>query len=70
MLRRLVVVCALVLLCSMWAAAQEPSQEPSKVDIFGGYQYLHANSGVTGVGGLNFNGWNAAVSGYFTRNFA
>jgi hypothetical protein len=43
MLRRLVVVCALVLFCSMWAAAQEPSQEPSKVDIFGGYQYLDAN---------------------------
>ena len=45
------------------------AQEPSKVDIFGGYQYLHANSGVSGVDGLNFNGWNAAVSGYFTRNF-
>ena len=46
-----------------------PGTEPSKVDIFGGYQYLHANSGVSGVGGWNFNGWNAAVSGYFTRNF-
>ena len=68
MLRKFVVVCVLVLLCSMRAAAQEPSQ-PSKVDIFGGYQYLHANSGVSGVDGLNFNGWNAAVSGYFTRNF-
>jgi len=67
MLKKLVVISALLLLCSMWAAAQE--QEPSKVDIFGGYQYLHANSGVSGVGGWNFNGWNAAVSGYFTRNF-
>ena len=68
MFRKFVVVSALMLLCSMGAAAQEPSP-PSKVDIFGGYQYLHANSGVSGVDGLNFNGWNAAVSGYFTRNF-
>jgi hypothetical protein len=52
MLKKLVVIGALVLLCSMWAAAQD--QEPSKVDIFGGYQYLHANSGVSGVGRAEF----------------
>ena len=50
-----------VLLLSAAAMAED------KADIFGGYQYLHANSGVSGVGGFNLNGWNGAVSGYFNR---
>jgi len=37
--------------------------------MFAGYQYLHASSGVSGVDGVHFNGWNAALSGYFTPNF-
>lgn len=39
-------------------------------EIFGGYQYFHANSGVSFSGFDNFslNGWEGAVSGYFSRN--
>jgi hypothetical protein len=65
MLRKLFFICAVLSLGSILAVAQESS----KVDIFGGYQRLHASSGVSGVDGVNFNGWNAALSGYFTRNF-
>ena len=64
MLRKLVVLCALLSIFSVLALAQEPA----KAEIFGGYQYLHVNSGVSGAPSFNFNGWNAAVSGYFTRN--
>jgi hypothetical protein len=67
MLRKLVVVCALISVFSILAVGQEAS-ETSKVDIFGGYQYVHANSGVSGVDGINFNGWNASLTGYFNRN--
>lgn len=56
MLRKLFFIGAVMSLGSILAVAQEPS----KVDIFGGYQYLHASSGVSGVDGVNFNGWNAA----------
>lgn len=56
----MVLVCG-VLLFSAAAMAED------KADIFGGYQYLHANSGVSGVNGFNLNGWNGAVSGYFNR---
>ena len=45
------------------------AQDAPKAEIFGGYQYLHANSGVSGVDGFNLNGWNASLSGYFNKNF-
>jgi opacity protein-like surface antigen len=53
-----------LLLCSLASFAQDDS----RVEIFGGYQYLHASTGVSGVNGFNLNGWNASLSGYFTRN--
>src|SRR5262249_37799099 len=65
MLRKLVLIFAVVWLSSILVVAQELS----KVDIFAGYQHLHASSGVSGVDGVDFNGWNAALSGYFTPNF-
>jgi opacity protein-like surface antigen len=64
MLRRLVLICAGLSLFSLAAFGQEDA----KAEIFGGYQYLHANTGVSGVSSLNLNGWNAALSGYFNRN--
>jgi opacity protein-like surface antigen len=59
---------ALMLLCSfllfsLSAAAQD------KAEVFGGYQYLHANSGSSGVPNFNLNGWDAAVSGYVNHYF-
>jgi len=65
MVRKLVLTFAVVSLGSILAVAQEPS----KVDMFAGYQYLHASSGVSGVDGVHFNGWNATLSGYFPPNF-
>lgn len=64
MLRKLALTFAMCSLFSLSALGQETS----KVDIFGGYQYLHASSGISGVDGINFNGWNAALTGYFNRN--
>ena len=66
MKRNFVVVCA-VLLLSLVAFGQERGEAP-KAEIFGGYQYFHANSGVSGLSGFNLNGWNASASGFFSRN--
>ena len=64
MLRKLALLVALMSLLSALAVAQEPA----KAEIFGGYQYFHASSGVSGADSFNLNGWNAALSGYFNRN--
>jgi opacity protein-like surface antigen len=66
MKRNFVVVCA-VLLLSLVAFGRERGEAP-KAEIFGGYQYFHANSGVSGLSGFNLNGWNASASGFFSRN--
>jgi hypothetical protein len=64
MLRRFGLPFVFLLLCSLASYAQDDS----RVEIFGGYEYLHASTGVSGVNGFNLNGWNASLSGYFTRN--
>ncbi len=43
------------------------AQDSAKGEIFGGYQYTRINPG-GGVTGNNFNGWNAAVTGYIKPN--
>lgn len=55
----------MLLLLSGWTVAQDAP----RAEVFGGYQYLRANTGISGVGidHINLNGWNAAVSGYFHR---
>jgi opacity protein-like surface antigen len=45
------------------------SQDAPKAEVFGGYQYLRANTGQSGISSLNLNGWNASLSGYFNRYF-
>jgi opacity protein-like surface antigen len=45
------------------------AQDASRVQIFGGYQFVHANSGIR-IGGIDsfaLNGWDASLSGYFGR---
>jgi opacity protein-like surface antigen len=54
-----------LMILSTFAAAQDAP----KAEIFGGYQYLHASSGVSGVDGFNLNGWNVAASGFANRYF-
>jgi opacity protein-like surface antigen len=66
MKRNFVVVCV-VLSLSLVAFGQERGEAP-RAEIFGGYQYFHANSGVSGLSGFNLNGWNASASGFFSRN--
>jgi opacity protein-like surface antigen len=44
-------------------------QDAPRVQVFGGYQFVHANSGIN-IGGLDsfaLNGWDASLSGYFGR---
>lgn len=53
---------ALLMLC-----VSSLAQEAPKAEIFGGYQFTHANSGVSGIDNFNLNGWDAAVSGYFNH---
>ncbi len=45
------------------------AQTAPAIEVFGGYQFFHANSGapVAGFNSFNLNGWDASVSGYFSR---
>jgi len=43
-----------------------PLLADDRVEVFGGYQYLHIG-GSDGVSGQGFNGWDAAVTGYFSK---
>src|SRR5215475_278675 len=66
MLRKLAVACAVVCFASILASSQEA--EAPKGEFFAGYQYLHATTGISGVNGFSLNGWNASMSGFFSRN--
>ena len=66
MLHKILILCT-VLSISVLVFGQEKAEAP-KAEIFGGYQYFHASTGVSGVSGFNLNGWNASASGFFTRN--
>jgi hypothetical protein len=52
-----------VLILSISALAQEAP----RAEVFGGYQFLHASSGTSGVPNFNMNGWDASLSGYFNK---
>ena len=48
------------------------AQDYPKAEVFGGYQYLHlggiSSGGVTSDG-QSFNGWNASLTGNFSKHF-
>ena len=67
MIRKLIVLLA-VLSLSVFAYGQEKTTEAPKAEIFGGYQYVHADTGVSGLSGFNLNGWNTSATGFFSRN--
>lgn len=67
MIQKLIVLCVVVSL-SLFAFGQENTQEPPKAEIFGGYQFVHGNTGISGASGFNLNGWNTSASGFFTKN--
>jgi hypothetical protein len=61
---------ALLILCGLMVmSAFAVAQDAPKAEVFGGYQYFHASSGVSGISGFNLNGWNAQASGYVNRYF-
>jgi opacity protein-like surface antigen len=64
MFRFLGLVISILLVFSLIAVGQDNP----KAEIFGGYQYTRVNPGVSGVDSINLNGWNASVSGYFTKH--
>jgi opacity protein-like surface antigen len=56
----------LVLAVSLNCAASDVP----KAEIFGGYSFLHTNTGITGISdlaSLNSNGWDAAITGNFNQ---
>ena len=60
---RILSVLAVLALLALPALAEDPA----RVEVFGGFQYFRANSGVPDVDNFNLNGWNASLSGYFNR---
>ncbi|MBZ5720994.1 MAG: porin family protein [Acidobacteriia bacterium] len=63
MFRITCLITLVLLVCSCIAF----SQDAPRAEVFGGYQYLRASTGVSGVDSLNLNGWNASFSGYFNH---
>jgi opacity protein-like surface antigen len=57
-MRKTLFFAVLVLAVSLNCAASDVP----KAEIFGGYSFLHAPSGVTNVSGYNANGWDAALT--------
>lgn len=69
-MRKTVFLIALMALFPLMAMAQDTP----KVEVFGGYQYLHtgdlSSSGQTlSNSGQNWNGWDANATYYFNKNF-
>lgn len=66
-MRRFPILISLAIL--LLACARVNGQDAPRAEIFGGYQFFHANSGVTfsGFDSFNLNGWDASLSGYFNR---
>ena len=63
-MKKTLFVVALVLCCGLVAFAQDFK----KAEVFGGYQWTSVDAG-SGFDRQNFNGWNAALTGYFKPNF-
>ncbi len=63
-LRKTLFILILICSCSLFLVAQD---QP-KAEVFGGYQWTNVDGG-SGVDRENFNGWNAALTGYFDNNF-
>ena len=57
--RRFICLASLLLLATVFVSAQDYP----KAEVFGGYQYTHLE------GGVNANGWNAAVTGNLNHWF-
>lgn len=63
-MNRIWIICVLAIFCCAAVA-----QEAPRAEVFGGYQYFRADSGLNGINNFNLNGWNAAASGYLNDYF-
>jgi opacity protein-like surface antigen len=63
-LRKTLLILILICSCSLFLVAQDHS----KAEVFGGYQWTNVDFG-SGTDRQNFNGWDAALTGYFNKNF-
>lgn len=61
-------IALLAVFCLVMLPALALAQDAPKAEVFGGYQYFHANGG-SGVNSFNLNGWDAAASGFFNKYF-
>jgi outer membrane protein with beta-barrel domain len=61
--RKGLAVCLLLMACNLVAAAQEYS----KMEVFGGFQYTHAD--LFNIQGANLLGWNAQGTAYLNKPF-
>ena len=61
-------VFAVLVLVALFSCPLLAADTP-KVEVYGGFQYFRANSGldVSGIDNFNLNGWNASLTGYFNR---
>jgi opacity protein-like surface antigen len=58
-----------ILFCLLVVTAPVLAQDEARAEVFGGYQWFRASSGVpiSGVDHFSLNGWNASFSGFFNR---
>jgi hypothetical protein len=61
--RKGLAVCLLVVVCNLVAAAQEYT----KMEVFGGFQYTHAD--LFNIQGANLLGWNGQGTAYLSKPF-
>lgn len=56
-------------LCLILLSVTAMAQDAPRAEVFGGYQFVRANSGVqvSGIDNFALNGWDASLSGYFNR---
>ena len=61
-------VMAVVVLLALFSCPVLAVDAP-RAEVFGGFQYFRANSGldVSGIDNFNLNGWDASLTGYFNR---
>jgi hypothetical protein len=67
MLLRLVFSLSIIAIAVVPARAQQPEPELAKIELFGGYAYLRADSA---EGRANLNGWTISVEGNLNRVLA
>lgn len=62
------IVVGVMVLAALFSCQAVAADAP-RAEVFGGFQYFRANSGldVSNVDNFNLNGWNASLSGYFNR---